>query len=128
LARFSTPFAVHGGDSRDWLERANQNTTGLAWGLADEVEAFVHAVDEIDVGVAGFAEHDAGAIGDAAPTMSSAVVDAQVGFHFYDPSGGFAVDEDFAQAIARDFNDRAGVEIAGEDCGVFQESIERDVH
>ena len=105
--------AAHGGDSSDRFQGANQDTAGLADRLRDEVQAFVHAVDEIDVGVAGLIEHYAGAIGDAAPGMSGAVVDAQVGFHFDDSSGSFSMDEDFAQAVTGDFDDRARVETAG---------------
>jgi hypothetical protein len=49
--------------------------------------------------------------------MSGAVVDAEIGFHFDDSSGRFAMDEEFAQAIAGDFDDGAQVEITGEDGG-----------
>ena len=93
-------------------KRANQDATGLAGGLADKVQALVHAVDEIDVGMAGLVEYHARSIGDSAPGMRCAIIDTQVGFHFDDSSGGLAMHQDFAEAIARYFDDGAGVEIA----------------
>ena len=44
----------------------------------------VDAVDEIDVGVAGRAEHDLGARGEAFGGVGGEVVRAEVGFHFHD--------------------------------------------
>jgi hypothetical protein len=55
--------------------------------------------------------------------MRSAVIHAQVGFHFDDSSGGLAMHQDFAQAIAGDFNGGPRVEIAIEYGGVFQELV-----
>jgi hypothetical protein len=38
--------------------------------------------------------------------MRSAIIHAQVGFHLNDSSGGPAMHQDFAQAIAGDFDGR----------------------
>ena len=46
--------------------------------------------------------------------MGGAIADAEVGFHLDDAAGGGAVHQDLAEAIARDFDGRARVEIAGE--------------
>ena len=52
----------------DGLEGADEDAAGLALGLAGEVQAVVHAVDEVDVGEAGRAEEDgvAGGLADEA--------------------------------------------------------------
>ena len=64
--------------------------------FGDEVQTFVHAVDEVDVGVAGRTEDDARAIGGAAPGVRGAIVDAKIRFHFHDSSGRAAVHQDLA--------------------------------
>src|SRR5205823_10455577 len=50
-------------------ERADQHRAGAALRLAYEVEAPVHAVRAVDVGVAGRTEHHAVALGAAAERM-----------------------------------------------------------
>src|SRR4029453_7583280 len=47
--------AVRAGDA---VEPADQHGAGLTVALGDDVDAVVHAVGEVDVGVAGVAEHD----------------------------------------------------------------------
>jgi len=44
--------------------------------------------------------------------MGGAIADAEVRFHFDDAPGSAPVHQDLAQAIARDFDGRARVEIA----------------
>ena len=63
---------------------ADQDASRAALRLGDHVQALVHAVDEVHVGVAGLAEHHASAGSDAAPGMRCAILKAQVGFRFDD--------------------------------------------
>jgi hypothetical protein len=78
--------------------------------------------------MAGLAEHYAGTVGDPAPGVRGTIIHAEVSFHFDDSSRSFAVHQDFAEAIAGDFDDGASVEMAGEDGGIFQELIEKGVY
>src|SRR5689334_12611622 len=50
------PAPPHPWDSLQWFQSADQDASGAALRLGDHVEAFVHAVDEVDVGVSGFTE------------------------------------------------------------------------
>ena len=94
----------------DGGDGADEDAAGSAVGLGDEVEAFVHAVDEIDVGTAGRAVDDAGAGGDAAGGVGGFVVHSEVGFHFDDGGGVGSADQDFAEEGAGDGDGVAGVE------------------
>src|SRR5690348_7997492 len=46
------------GDTRQRLQAANQNCRRIAHWPGDEVEAVMHPVDEVNIGIAGRAEHD----------------------------------------------------------------------
>ncbi len=63
----------------------------------DHVQALVHAVDEVDVGVTGRPEHDSGALGQAARSMGGDVGEAEVGFGFDNHAGGFSVQKHAAK-------------------------------
>lgn len=104
--------AAHDGESREGLERADQYASGLTLGLAYKIQTFIHAVDEIDVGVAGRTENNARSIGEAAPAVGGAIIDAKICFHLYNAACGRSMHQDFSQAIARDFDGRTSVEIA----------------
>ena len=99
--------AAGAGDARD---AADEDAAGGAIGLGDEVEAFVHAIDEIDIRAAGRAVDDAGAGGDAAGGVGGFVVHAEVGFDFDDGGGEGAEGENFAEEVAGDGDGVAGVE------------------
>jgi len=83
--------------------------------LGDQIEALVHAVDKVDVGVPRGAENDAGTIGQARGRMGGEVVSSEVSFGLDDHARSLAVDEDFAEEIARDFDGGAVVEFAAQD-------------
>ena len=100
LSRRRAPLP-HQLDSCNRFQRANQHAARRAFGLGHQVEALVHAVDEVDVGVAGRAEDHAGAIGQAARGMRRQVVPAQVGFGLDDDARGAPVHQDLAQQVAR---------------------------
>ncbi len=76
--------AGHGFEAGDGLEGADEDSSGLAVGLAGEVEAVVHAVDEVDVGEAGRAEEYRVARGLADEGVGGWVGEAEVGFDFGD--------------------------------------------
>jgi len=79
--------ARHGLEPFDGLEGADEHAAGLAGWLAGEVQAVVHAVDEIDVGEAGRTEEDGVAGGFADEGVGGWVVEAEVGFDFRDAAG-----------------------------------------
>jgi hypothetical protein len=108
------PPAAHGGESRERLQRANQDASGLALGLAHEIQTFIHAVDEVDVGMAGRTENHARAIGEAAPGMGSAIIGPKIRFHLDNAAGGRAMHQDLSQAIARDLDGWTRIKIATE--------------
>ena len=104
---------AHGLEASEGLKRPDEDAAGGAVGLGDDVEALVHPVDEIDVGMAGGAEDDAGARGESAGGVGSEIADTEVGFDFDDAAGGFVVDENLAQQVARDGGGGAAVEGVG---------------
>lgn len=71
-------------------------------GLGDDVEHEVNAVVEIDVGMAGRAEDDAGAFGETSSGVSGGIVEGEIGFGFGDAGVEIAVDDDFTKQIASD--------------------------
>jgi len=58
--------AAHPFQTLQGFQRSDEDSGGEAFLFRDDVEAVVHAVDKVDVGVAGWAVHDLGARG-AAP-------------------------------------------------------------
>lgn len=108
------PFA-HEVLAGEGLEGADEDAAGGAVGFSDDVEALVHAVDEIDVSVAGRAEDGLRSCGEAGGGMSREIVLAEVSFHFDDAAGGFAMNEGLAEERAGDFDGGAIVERARED-------------
>jgi hypothetical protein len=100
------------------FQGAEQDASGLAIGFAGDVEAVVSAIDEIDVGVAGWAEEHGIAGGEAGGGVGGGIVLAEVSFDFDDAGGEgdsptFA-NQDLAQEFAGDAARIAGVEGAGE--------------
>src|ERR1019366_6466091 len=96
--------------ARHGLERANQHTAGPSVCLRHQVEALVHAVDHVDVGVARRSEDDARTLGEAAGGVGRQIVAAQVRFGLDDDAGGGTVDQHFAEQGARHLHGGAGIE------------------
>ncbi len=90
------PAGAHLVEAGKRLDGADEDTAGGAVGFNDDIETFVHAVDEVDVGVSRRAEDDPGAIGDSAGGVRGEVVAAEIGLNFNDASAGLAVRHDFA--------------------------------
>src|ERR1035441_4957883 len=103
------PAPAHEVQPRDRFQGANEDAPGGAGRFAHQVEALIHPVDEVDVDVARRPEDDLRARGDAPRGVGGLVAGAEVGFGFHDDAGGGAVDEDFAEQVARRIDGRAGV-------------------
>src|ERR1039458_6424714 len=109
------PAPAHELEPSDWFEGANEDASRDAGWFADQVEALIHPIDEVHIGVARRPKDDLGARSNAARGVGGLVVCAQVGFGFDDDAGGGAVDEDFAEQGAGDIDSRAGVKGARQD-------------
>lgn len=94
----------------DANDAADKDAAGRTVGLGGDVEAIVHAVDQIDIGVAGRAVDDFGAGSDAAGGVGGFVGKPEIGFDFDDRGGQVAVDEHFAQQSAGDGDGVAVIE------------------
>lgn len=120
-ARLDAAETGHGVDPLERLQSAEQEGTSLAFGLAADVQAIVHTVDEVDISEAGRSEEDGVAAGFAGKGMSSLVVQAAVSFDFDDAAGkpfAFATaDKDFPEKGARDLVGWMEVERARNDGG-----------
>ena len=106
---------AHEVEAGDRFDGANEYAAGLAIRFRHQVEAFVHTVNQVDVGVTRRSEDDAGTLRQAAGGVGCEVIAAaQVGFGFDDDAGGGAVHQEFADQVAGDFHGGAGIERSGE--------------
>ncbi len=101
------PPLPHDFQARHRLERAQEYTSGLSGRLSNQVQAVIHSIDEVDIGMTGRSEDHARAIGYAASRVRGKVVASKVGFGLDDPAGSPAVHQNFPEQIARDLNGRA---------------------
>ncbi len=66
----------------------------------------MHAVDEINVSMAGRSPEDVIACGAAGSGVRGSIVSAQIGFHLHDPSGdelaAFFANDELSQKVRRD--------------------------
>ena len=65
--------AAHEGEAGEGFQATDENASGRAVGFGNDVQALVHAVDQVDVGVAGRSIEDARARGEAAGGVGSEV-------------------------------------------------------
>lgn len=111
----------HGLDAIDGGDGADEDSAGFAGEMGGCVEAVVHAVDEVDVGAAGWAEEGEVVGGEAAVGVGGGVGEAEVGLDLDDASGeALAVeiaDEKFAEEGSGDDFGGAGVEGFWEEFG-----------
>jgi len=82
----------HGFPSQEGLKGADEDAASPAFGFAGDIDAVVHAVDQIHVSVTGRAEHDLVAGRGSAEAVGGGVgsggdVGAEVGFYFDDAAG-----------------------------------------
>lgn len=69
-----------------WLDRSYEHGAGLSLPLRHDIHAVVHAVDHVDVGMAGGAEHDSCPRSDPSRGMTGLVVGSEIGFDLHDPA------------------------------------------
>ena len=109
----------HGLDAVDGGDGADEDSTSFAGEMGGCVEAVVHAVDEVDVGAAGWAEEGEVIGGEAAVGVGGGIGEAEVGLDLDDAAGeALAVqiaDEKLAEEGPGDDLGRAGVEGAWEE-------------
>lgn len=84
--RSASPPREHLIDAAHGLQRANQHATRRAVGFRDQVQAFVHAIDEVHVGMAGRPEDNARSRGQAPRGMRREVAQPQICLDLYDAS------------------------------------------
>ncbi len=77
----------HGFEAVDWIEGSDEDSSGFAGKMRGDVETVVHAVDEVDVYVSGWAEEDCVAGSETAGRVGCRVDEAEVGFDFGDAGG-----------------------------------------
>ena len=98
-------------------EGAHENRGGESLPLGDDVQAMVHAVDEIDVEMTGWAVHRGGAFRLAAVGVTGLVLLTDVGLHLGDVAGEAlalkATYHALAQQIAGQCKRIAGVKFGG---------------
>lgn len=111
----------HGLDAVDGGDGANEDSASFAKEMGGCVDAVVHAVDEVDVGSAGWAEEGEVVGGEAAVGVGGGVGEAEVGFDLGDAAGKtLAVeiaDEELAEESSGYDLGRAGIEAPWEEFG-----------
>ena len=85
----------HGFEAVDWIEGSDEDPACFAGKMRGDVETVVHAVDEVDVHVSGWAEEYCVVGSETAGGVGCRVDEAEVGFDFGDAGG-----EAFALEIA----------------------------
>lgn len=111
----------HGFEAVDWIEGSDEDSTGVAGKMRGDVEAVVHAVDEVDIDVSGWAEENCVAGSETAGCVGCRGDEAEVGFDFGD-AGGEAIalqvaDEELAEEFSGYDLGGAGVEVPWEEFG-----------
>ena len=111
----------HGFEAVDWIEGSDEDSSGFAGKVCGDVETVIHAVDEVDIYVSGWAEEDCVAGSETAGGVGCRVDEAEVGFDFCDAGGkAFALeiaDEELAEEGSRYDLGGAGVEAPLEEFG-----------
>jgi imidazolonepropionase-like amidohydrolase len=109
----------HGFEAVDWIESSDEDSACFAGKMRGDVEAVVHAVDEVDIYVSGRAEEYCVAGSETTGCVRCRVDEAEVGFDFDDAGGeAFALeiaDEELAEEGSRDDLGGAGVEASWEE-------------
>jgi len=108
-------IAAHALEAAQRLERPDKNTTGAAFCLGDDIQAVVHPIDEVDVGVAGRAVDDLSPGRAPARDVSGQIVFAQVSLDFGDAAGAAVMDENLTEQETGQFDGRPQIEAARQD-------------
>lgn len=116
---------IHLIQAAQWLKRANEHTAWRAFLVSHDVQAFVHTVDEVDVGVSRRAEQYFSAFGNSSRGVCRQIAESEVCFGFDNHAGSFAMDQDTAEKIARQLGGRTREEGQRNGCSFSKERRER---
>lgn len=97
------------GMARDF-DCADEHAAGAIFRFGYDVQAVVHAVDQVDVGMAGRPENHFRARSDAAEGVGGGVGKAQIGLRLDDTGNGVSMHQIGAEERPRYLDGRAGVE------------------
>ncbi len=88
-------------ESAQRFQCANQDAARGTLPVGNYVQALVHAVNEIDVGMAGRPEDDAGAFRESSGGMRRKIIASQIGLGLDDHPCSFAVPQNTSKQISR---------------------------
>src|SRR5947209_8681668 len=77
----------HGFEAVDWIESPDEDSAWFAGKMRGDVETVVHAIDEIDVGAAGWAEEDSVVWSESTGGVRGGIGEAEVGLDLGDAAG-----------------------------------------
>lgn len=95
--------ARHFLDSAQGLECADQNAARRPLAVGYYIQAFMHAVDEINVGPPGRSEYHLSTWSKAARSVSREIVCPEIGLRFHQHARRFAVQQDTTEQIGCQF-------------------------
>ena len=95
--------ACHFLDSAQGLEGADQNAARRSLAVGYHVQAFMHAVDEINVGPPGRSEYHLSTWSKAARSMGGEIVRPEIRLRFHQHACRFAVQQDTTEQIGCQF-------------------------
>jgi hypothetical protein len=111
----------HGFEAVDWIESSDEDSACFAGKMRGNVETVVHAVDEVDIYVSGWAEENCVAGSETSGCVRCRVDESEVGFDLGDAGGeAFALeiaDEELAEEGSGYDLGGAGVETSWEEFG-----------
>lgn len=90
-------------DSAQGLECADQNAARRSFAVSYHVQAFMHAVDEVNVGPSGRPEYHLGAWSKAAGGVSGEIVSPEICLGFHQHARRFTVQQDTTDQIGCQF-------------------------
>jgi hypothetical protein len=97
------------------FEGPDENTTRRPFRLGDNVQAVVHAVNQVDIGVSGGTEDHARARSYAAERVSGFIAFRKIGLHLDDPGTAAAELEDLPKKVPGDLDGGPGIERTRQD-------------
>jgi hypothetical protein len=122
---FPAPPFVHLRQARQRLQGANQDASRAPLLFGDNVQAFMHAVDEIDVGASRRAEQNACSCGDPARGMRRQIAGPEICLYLNNHSSGTMVEQDTTQEFARHLDRALFIERHFDHSGGFQQGVDR---
>ena len=85
----ATAPGAHHRHTGNWLDRAQQHRTcRVIVRVSDDIEALMHAVDQVNVGMTNLAEHGPGTASQARSRVARKIRRAAIGLRLNDPPDG----------------------------------------